>query len=134
MSSLFKSALKTVDSAIGIGLATGGATLAIYAHTVPGLTDVRMTDPHNDLVEAQRKHAAVTSAVLIAAVFAITRDRNVLIIAGTTMIAADYMVKHANGIDPTTNRLSTPPKGTIAPDMATPLPDYGEVDSAVAYA
>lgn len=134
MSSLFKSALKTVDSAIGIGLATGGVVLAVYSHSIPNLTEIRMTDPHNGDVEAQRKHAATTSALLIGAVFAVTRDRNVLIIAGTTMIAADYMVKHTNGIDPATKRLDAPPRGTIAPDMATPLPDYGEVDSSIAYA
>lgn len=120
-----KSILKTLDSAVGIGLATGGGVAAIYSHSLPNLTDVRATDPHEPNVEGQRKAAAIKSALLVGTVFLITRDRNVFIIGGTVMVALDFAVKHANGIDPGTQRLDhNSGGGSIAPEMSAPLPTY----------
>lgn len=121
------SLLKTIDSAVGIGLGTAAGVVSIYSTSVPNLADVRATDPHEPNVESQRKAAAIKSVVLIGVVFAITRDRNVLIIAGSVMVGVDYMVKHANGVDPATQRLDSSQAGdSIAPDMGVPLPDYTE--------
>lgn len=120
-----KSILKTVDSAVGIGLATAGGVVAIYSHSLPNLTDVRAAEPHDSNVEGQRKASAIKAALLVLAVFAITKDKNVLIIGGSTMVAVDYAVKHANGVDPATQRLdASSGGGSIAPELAAPLPDY----------
>jgi hypothetical protein len=123
-----KSILKTIDSAIGIGLGTGAGVLAIYAHALPNLTDIRASNPHDANVEGQRKTAAIQSAILVGAVFAITRDKNVLIIGGTVMVGIDFMSKHANGIDPATQKLDGYSAGdhSIMPNVNAPLPDYTE--------
>lgn len=124
---MFKTVLKSVDSAVGIGLATAGGVVAIYSHSLPNLTDIRATHPHEPNVEGQRKAAAIKSAILVGAVFAITRDKNVLIIGGAVFVAVDYAVKHANGVDPATQRLdASSGGGSIAPDLAAPLPTYTE--------
>jgi hypothetical protein len=119
------SALPDLNSALAIGLGTAGAVVGIYSHALPNMADVRLTDPHNPTVEASRKHAAITSAALIGAVYLLTRDRNVFILAGSVMVAVDYTVKHANAVNPATNRLDySPSGGSIAPEMAAPLPEY----------
>lgn len=118
-----RSILKSVDSAIGIGLGTSAGVIGIYSSSLPNHTDIRVSDPHNADVESQRKAAAIKSAVLIGAVFLLTRDRQVLILAGTVMVGLDYMVKHANGIDPATGRLDGSGAGESIANYEHPLAD-----------
>ena len=119
------SLLKGVDSSVGLGLGTAAAVTALYSMSLPGLTDIRVSEPHEPNVESSRKAAAVKSIILIGTVYLITRDRYVVIIAGAVMTAVDYAVKHQNGIDPMTQRLDVSTGGgSIAPDMAAPMPTY----------
>lgn len=121
------------ESAVTVGLGTAAGVYAIYSQALPNMTDVRMTDPHNEHVESQRKAAAYKSAALVLGVFAITRDLNAFIISGGALVGIDYMYKHANGIHPQTGKLDATRGGeSIAPSLAEsyPLPDYSESDVA----
>jgi hypothetical protein len=122
-----RSLFRDPGHAVITGVLLGGASAVIYAKSLPPLIDIRMAPPNNDDVEAQRKHAALTSAAIIIGVSAITRDANVFIIAGAMFGLTDYLVKHANGTNPATGKLDTGNDGLSIVQGSPqyhPLPEY----------
>lgn len=125
------SQLKSPDSATMVGLLTAAGVYLIYNNSVPNLTDVRASMPHNSDVETSRKAAAWKSAALVALVFVVARDLNSYIISGAALVGIDYMYRHANGTHPATGRLDSSGGGeTIAPELAAayPMPDYATAE------
>lgn len=119
------SVIKAPEGSITIGLAEAAAVYVIYQSALPSHTDIRAADPHNQDVEAARKHAAWKAAAVLGLVFLITQDLNSFLIGGLALGGVDLMVKHANGVHPSTGKLAGP-ESTVPADneTATPLPDY----------
>lgn len=116
------------DSATTVGLLTAAGVYLIYQNALPNVTDILAADPHDDTVEKARKMAAIKSAVLVGIVFVLSRDINSYMISGAALVGLDYMHKHANAVNPATNKLDSQPGGTsIAPATTYPLPEYENV-------
>jgi hypothetical protein len=113
------------DTSVLLGLANGGVILAIYSGALPEFARIRLSDAHDEDVEATRKQAAWTSAAVLGFMFLLTRDRNSFLIGGLVLAGTDFIVKHANGISPQTKRLDAANGGDIE-TTAYSLPDYDE--------
>jgi len=132
-----KSVLKP-ESSVAIGLGEAALVYVIYQNALPPMVDIRTADPHDRDVEGSRKAAAWKSAIMIGVVWAFTRDTNALLIGGAAMAGMDLMVKHANGVNPSTGKLagSGGDAGVLSGgmaadnDVAYPLPDYGDDEGA----
>jgi hypothetical protein len=116
------------DSATTVGLLTAAGVYLIYQNSLPSVTDILSADPHDDTVEKARRMAAIKSAALIGVVFLVSRDYNSYIISGASLIGLDYLHKHANAVNPATNKLDVSPSdNSIAPPTTYPLPQYEDV-------
>lgn len=127
MSILPKSILRP-DTSVLLGVANGALIASIYDKTIPSIASVRTADSHDADIEASRKHAAWASAGVLGFMFLLTRDRNSFLIGGLVLAAVDLIVKHANGINPTTGTLDGTESETIDPSLSNtyPLPSYEE--------
>lgn len=111
------------DSAVMVGLAEGAAIYAIYNSALPPVADIRVAAAGNRDVEAARKAAAWKSAAVLGVVYLMTRDLNAFLIGGLALAGIDIMVKHADGVHPSTGKLADT-AGSTAADNVYPLPDY----------
>lgn len=129
-----KSVLKP-DASVLVGLANAAIVVAIYQGSLPPNADIRVgTKPHDQNIDSSRKAAAWKAAAVLGLVFLMTRDVNSALIGGAVLAAEDYHVKHSNGIDPKSGKLTAAPGGSIMTGGsagmgnadAFPLPDYGD--------
>lgn len=125
------SVFKTPESSVTVGLAEAGIVYAIYNHALPPLTDIRAATPLDNDVSASRRRAAVMSASLIGLVFLMTKDINSTMIGLAALTGIDLMVKHCNGVHPTTGRLAELGGSAITGDNDTAwsLPEYADVST-----
>lgn len=122
------SRLVSADSAVVVGLVTAVGVYLIYQDSLPSITDVRVSDPHDQDLEKARKAAAWKSAALISIVFLVAKNLDSYIISGAALVGIDYMHKHANATNPTTKKLDT---GNDGASVATyNMPEYGESEAA----
>jgi hypothetical protein len=129
-----KSILKP-DSSVMAGLAEAAAVYVIYQSALPNHADIRSAPANDATIESARKGAAWKAAGLLGFVFLITQDLNSFLIGGLALGGIDYMTKHANGVNPSTGKLTgTPPAGTAAGnETAFPLPDYTDSSMGAGY-
>lgn len=95
------------ESAPVVGLLEAIAVYEIYQHALPSTADTRGVSSYNSDIETSRKHAAIEATVLLAAVFAVTRDFNAFIIGGIATVLVDASFKHANAVSPATGSVDT---------------------------
>lgn len=139
-----KSVLKP-DSSVMVGLAEAAAVYVIYQSALPSHADIRSAPAHDQTIDSARKMAAWKSAAVLGFVFLLTQDVNSFLIGGLALGGVDYMTKHANGVNPQTQKLQAPgstitqmqgqQQAAGAPDNAEafPLADYADSDQAVSY-
>jgi hypothetical protein len=141
-----KSVLKP-DSSVMIGLAEAAAVYVIYQSAIPSHADIRSAPAHDATIEGARKAAAWKAAAVLGFVFLLTQDLNSFLIGGVALGGIDYMAKHSNGINPSTQKLQMPAGASISmssgqqqADTSTadnaeafPLPDYADSDQVVSY-
>lgn len=134
MALLPKSLLKP-DTSVMLGLANGGVILGIYSMYLPPSASVRTVDPHDNDIEKSRRAAAWTSAGVLGLMYLMTRDKNSFMIGGMVLGAVDFTVKHANGLNPFTNKLDTPEREVLESGMADTynMPDYAADAGEAAY-
>ena len=118
----FKSILKPEGSTVA-GIATIGAVYGIYQLNLGNVSQAHATDPNHPVLETSRKKAGWTALVLVAALTLITKDANVGILGGGTIIAMELNYRHAI--------LSNPQGG----GMVNPAPDtaYEPAENVVAF-
>lgn len=114
-----------------LGIANGALIASIYDKTIPSVAAVRAADSNDSDIEAARKHAAWASAGVLGFMYLLTRDRNSFLIGGLVLATMDIMVKHANGINPSTGTLDGTNQETIDPSLVNqyPLPNYDSSDA-----
>lgn len=127
-----KSVLKP-DSSIMVGLAEAAAIYVIYNSALPNHADIRAANPHDATIESARKAAAWKSAAVLGFVFLLTQDVNSFLVGGLALGGIDYMAKHSNGVNPSTNKLAMPGSSITgsamepgANETAYPMPDYAD--------
>lgn len=110
-----------------VGLAEAAAVYAIYQNALPSHTDIRAADAHNSDVESARRGAAWKSASVLGVVFLITHDLNAFMVGGAALFGIDFLVKHANAVNPSTGKMAPASPGDSADNVnAFPLPDYND--------
>jgi hypothetical protein len=126
-----KSVLKP-EGSITIGIAEIAAVGLIYQSALPSHADIAAAPPHDAVIETARKKAAWKSAAVIGFVFLLSRDLNSFLLGGLALGGFDIMAKHANGVNPATNKLATAPGSSITGtamepnDTAFPVADYAD--------
>lgn len=123
---MLKSILKP-ESAVTTGVLEAIGIYLIYNHSMPSVIDLRSAPAHDETAESTRHTAAIESAILIGAVFALTRDFNAFIIGGVALIAVDAKYKHANAVNPGTGKMDMSGSGqSVAPQLSSAysLPAY----------
>lgn len=104
---MWKSILKPEGSTVA-GLATVGAVFGIYQLNVGSVAESHASDPNHPALDTSRRKAGWTSLVLVAALTLITRDANVGILGGGTIIAMELSYRHGIMANPLTNKLENP--------------------------
>jgi hypothetical protein len=98
------SILKPPES-VAAALATAALVYGIYMHAMPPMVEIHAAQPQNDSVESSRKKALYTSAAVVAGFFLLTKDANVFIAGGATLVAIDWQIRHANAVDSKTGKM-----------------------------
>lgn len=99
-----KSILKPEGSVL-LGGVTVVMVLAVYGKTLPSTAVMHATAANDSNLEASRKKATITAEVLLGALSLITRDANIFILGGLTIVALDFQARHANAAAPDTGEL-----------------------------
>lgn len=90
----WKSILKPEASTMA-GLATVGAVYGIYQLNIGTVAQARATEPNHPALESSRKKAGYMALVLVSALVLITKDANIGILGGGTIIAMELAHRHA---------------------------------------
>jgi hypothetical protein len=108
--------------AIELGVFVGLVNTVIFMHNMPPVTDVRAADPYNPQVESAERTALLETTALTLLVAGFARSMETFIIGGAVIIAVDFTFKHANAVNPSTNKMA--PDAVSAGGSLHPLPDY----------
>jgi hypothetical protein len=90
------SRLRSPESSIGTALAAAGLVYGIYTFNTPSSAQIHATRANDVNISKARKKAAVTAAVAVLAVTAMSEDINVFILAGGMLVVLDTVCRHAN--------------------------------------
>lgn len=99
-------------------LATAALVWAVYNSAMPTLADVRSAPQNDEVVNSSERTAAWTATGVVAAVSLISHDLNPFILGSGMIIALSWWHRHANAVNPDTNKASTV-SPVRTPDMYT---------------
>lgn len=102
-----KSILKP-ESSVVAGLATVGAVYGIYQLSLGNVSQTHATDANHPVLEVSRKKAGMTALVLVAALTLLTKDMNVGILGGGTIIAMELSYRHGIMANPQSGQIENP--------------------------
>jgi len=128
----FKSILKP-DASVAAAAATIGAVVGIYELNVGSISAAQATDANHPALESSRKKAGYTSLVLVSGLTLITKDANVAILGGATIIAMELSCRHAIMAHPLTGKMVPPDASSYQPVDGSMVPDYPPEDSDTGY-
>jgi hypothetical protein len=121
----WKSILKPEGSVVA-GLATVGAVYGIYQLNIGSTAQAQATDANHPVLESSRKKAGYTALVLVAALTLITKDANIGILGGGTIIAMELTYRHGIMAD-ASGRIQNPMNSGYEPaENVVPFPYQGE--------
>lgn len=103
----FKSILKPSESTMA-SLATVGFVVAIYQMGPGNLAQIHASSPNHPVIESSRKKSGYTALAGVAALTLLTRDANIGILGGGTIIAMELTTRHAIMSDPITSKMTAP--------------------------
>lgn len=122
----FKSVLKPEGSVIA-GLATVAVVYGVYQLNVGTVAQAQATEANHPVLNSTRRKAGFTSLVFVAALTLITKDANIGILGGGTIIAMELGYRHGIMSDPQSNRLVAPNARSYDPaENVVPFPMQGE--------
>lgn len=111
----WKSVLKPEGSTVA-GLATVGAVFAVYQLNVGNVVQAHATEANHPALETSRKKAGYTALALVAALTLITKDANVGILGGGTIIAMELAFRHGIMANPMSGKMENPnPQAAYTP-------------------
>ena len=119
----FKSLLKPSESTVAAA-ATVGFVIAVYQMNIGNIAQVHASEPNHPVLESSRKKAGYTALAGVAALTLLTRDGNVGILGGGTIIAMELTARHAIMAHPVTGKLTAPESSAYVPNLqVVPEPD-----------
>lgn len=102
-----KSILKPENSAVA-GVAVAGSVMAIYSLDVGTVASAHASDANHNALESSRKKAGYTAFIFVAGIALITKDMNIAILGGATIIGMELHYRHAIMVNPQTNQVEPP--------------------------
>jgi hypothetical protein len=112
------------EVSIPVGLATAAVVYGIYSNATPTIADIRVGPAQDQNIDASRKMASWTAAVVVSGISLIAKDPTVFIIGGAMVVALDWWTRHANAINPDTGTIGIPVAAGNA-SLMTATPDIG---------
>ena len=132
----FKSILKPSESTVA-SLATVGFVVAIYQMNIGNIAQVHASDANHPVLETSRKKAGYTAVAGVAALTLLTRDANIGILGGGTIIAMELTARHAIMAHPITGKMTAPEDTAYTPSTdqsnVVQMPDQGDYGDAAEY-
>ena len=107
----FKSILKPEASVLA-GIATVATVYGVYQLAVGPVSQAQATDANHPVLEASRRKAGYTALVLVAGLVLITKDANIGILGGGTIIAMELGYRHGIMANPESGKLMNPNPAT----------------------
>lgn len=121
------------EGSLMLGAATAAMVYGVYSYGLPSVAEVHATQAHDKNVEAGRKKAAWTSAVIVSAVSLIAKDKTIFVLGGLTLILVDWNARHANAVSPDTGKLVDLNGYTPAQDVGQAAPVEPPVPGQAAF-
>lgn len=131
-----KSILKPENSALA-GVAVAGSVMAIYSLDVGTVASAHASDANHGALETSRKKAGYTAFIFVAGLALITRDMNIAILGGATIIGMELHYRHAIMVNPQTHKIEPPNPSEYEPAQlasVTPLTEAQSTDYNDSYA
>lgn len=94
------------------GLATIGAVFATYQLNIGNVSQASATDANHPVLSNSRKKAGYTALALVATLTLITKDANVGILGGGTIIAMELSYRHGIMANPQDMTIQNPNPAT----------------------
>jgi hypothetical protein len=105
-------ALKPNESlAAGTGLSFG--MIALYDHFLPNVADHKAAPVNNMVLDKARQHATLTGIAIVAGISFLAKSTTMFVIGGTTVVALDFAHRHANAVNPASQKIA--PAAPAAP-------------------
>lgn len=122
-----KSVFKPEGSVIA-GLATVGAVFGIYQLNVGSVSQAHATEPNHPVLETSRRKAGYSALVLVAGLTLLTRDANIGILGGGSIIAMELAYRHGIMSDVNSGRMVAPQSAAAyqPAENVVPFPYQGE--------
>lgn len=121
----WKSILKPEGSVVA-GIATVGAVYGVYQLSVGPVSQAAATDPNHPVLESSRKKAGYMSLVLVAGLVLITRDANIGILGGSTIIAMELSYRTGIMSHPGSGKIQNPNPATAYEPAENVIPMYAQ--------
>jgi hypothetical protein len=123
----FKSILKP-DASTMAGLATVGTVFAVYQLNVGSVSQATATDANHPVLNSSRKKAGYTALAIVGALTLITRDANIGILGGGSIIAMELAYRHGIMVNPQSLAMENPnPQAAYEPaENVIPFAQQGE--------
>lgn len=112
-----------------LGVMVGLVNTVIFLHFMPPVADVRSADAFNVQVESSERTALLATTALTLLVAGFGRSIETFIVGGVVIVGVDFAFKHANAVNPATNKMMDSP-GSAQLGSVHPLPDYSSADAA----
>jgi fructose-1,6-bisphosphatase len=125
----FKSILKPEASTVA-GLASVGTVFAVYQLNIGSVAQAAATDSNHPVLESSRKKAGYTAFGLIAILTLLTKDANVAILGGGTIIAMELSYRHGIMANPQSMRMQNPSPATAYEPAENVIPLYQQGETA----
>lgn len=117
----FKSILKPSDSVV-MSAATVGGVFAVYSVHLGNIAQAHATDANHPANETARKKAGYMAFAFVAGLTLITKDANIGILGGATIIAMEISSRHAIMSNPLNGQIQPPDASAYTPAGANVYP------------
>jgi hypothetical protein len=107
-------------AAVKVGVIGAVGEFLIFNHFMPPVIDVRATQPINSEMEKSERCALVVGSAFLILLASFTQKVETFAIVGSSLVAIDFVYKHANAIHPTTGTM----QGYGENQSLYVLPDY----------
>lgn len=105
-----------------VGLATVGTVFALYQLNVGNVSQAHATEANHPVLESSRKKAGYAALAVVSALTLITKDANVGILGGGTIIIMELAYRHGIMAHPESGELINPAPGSAYEPASNVIP------------
>jgi hypothetical protein len=102
----------------------------VYQLNIGSVAQAAATDANHPVLESSRKKAGYTAFALVGILTLITKDANVAILGGGTIIAMELSYRHGIMANPQSMRIQNPSPDTAYEPAENVIPMYAQGETA----